>query len=295
MSDNKQQCDAESQALYLDLLKKTLRFDLWEDPGKPIEVLAYRAGIFKPLVVRAAGLLAKARLRLVVLRDMEQERRVPGTTWPSWAHTMVGPDRLNHLQQVVETVLRENVPGDLIETGVWRGGSCILMKAVLKVHGDQFRRVFLADSFAGLPKPDAENYPADKGDRHHLYSDFLAVSKEEVEQNFRQFGLFDDRIVFLKGWFKDTLPSAPIQQLSVMRLDGDMYESTTDALNALYDKLSKGGFCIIDDYALPNCGAAVEDFRNRRKITEPLIQIDYAGRFWRKQAAGVAAGDSGLK
>lgn len=283
MTDGIQTQGTGGTGLYLDLLKKTLRFDLWDDPGKPIEVIAYRAGIFRSLVCAATRLMAKARLRIVVLRDMEQERREPGSTWPSWAHTMVSPNRLNNIQMAVETILKENVPGDLIETGVWRGGSCILMRAILKIHNDKGRRVFVADSFEGLPKPNEEQYPSDKGDPHHLYSGYLAVSKEQVAENFRKYDLLDDQVVFLKGWFKDTLPTAPIQKLAVMRLDGDMYESTMDALTALYDKLSPGGFCIIDDYVLPNCKAAVEDFRKKNGITEPLVEIDLAGRYWRKQ------------
>lgn len=194
---------------------------------------------------------------------------------------MVSMQRLDNLQQLVTTVLREDVPGDLIETGVWRGGSCIFMKAILAVHGDSTRRIFVADSFAGLPKPNAEQYPSDAGDKHHVH-DFLAISKEQVEENFRKYGLLDDRVVFLKGWFKDTLPAAPIEQLALMRLDGDMYESTMDALTNLYPKLSSGGFCIIDDYALRGCREAVDDFRTREKITAPLIEIDHYGRFWRK-------------
>jgi O-methyltransferase len=269
--------------LYLALLKKTLRFSLWEDPGKPVEAVAYRAGALKPLIIAFGRLLRKFRLRVVVLRDMEQERKFPGSTWPACAHSMVSMERLDSLQEAVETIVREKIPGDLIETGVWRGGSCILMRAVLRAHGDAARKVFVADSFEGLPKPDAEKYPQDAGDEHHVH-DFLAVSKEEVAGNFRKYDLLDDRVVFLKGWFKDTLPGAPITALALMRLDGDMYESTMDALNNLYDKLSPGGFCMIDDYALDGCRRAVDDFRRQRNISEPMISVDHSCRFWRKRA-----------
>jgi O-methyltransferase len=216
-----------------------------------------------------------------VLRDMEQEKRYPGSTWPACAHTMISTQRLDNLQQAVETIIKDNIPGDLIETGVWRGGSCILMRGVLKAYGDTSRRIFVADSFEGLPKPDAEKYPSDAGDTHHEH-DFLAVSQTEVEENFRKYGLLDEQVIFLKGWFKDTLPRAPIKELSLMRLDGDMYESTMDALKGLYDKLSPSGFCIIDDYALSGCRSAVDEFRATRGIKEPLIEIDHSGRYWRK-------------
>jgi O-methyltransferase len=106
---------------------------------------------------------------------------------------------------------------------------------------------------------------------------------EEVQDNFRKFDLLDDQVVFLKGWFKDTLPGAPIEQLAVLRLDGDMYGSTMEALEVLYPKLSPGGFCVIDDYALPNCRKAIDDYRAQHGIRSPLIRIDWTGHFWRKE------------
>jgi hypothetical protein len=159
-------------------------------------------------------------------------------------------------------VIEESVPGDLIETGVWRGGACIYMKGILAARGDQQRKVFVADSFKGLPPPSEDMYPTDANDSHFAVKE-LAVSRADVEANFRHFGLLDERVIFLEGWFKDTLPSAPIDKLAVLRLDGDMYESTMDALNALYHKVSPAGFVIVSDYILPACAQAVDDFRAR--------------------------------
>jgi O-methyltransferase len=144
------------------------------------------------------------------------------------------------------------------------------------------RTVWVADSFAGLPAPDAQRYAADAGDRHHEQS-ALAVSLEQVQENFRRYDLLDEQVRFLPGWFRDTLPAAPIDRLAVLRLDGDMYESTTDALTVLYPKLSDGGFCIIDDYgAIPGCRAAVEDYRAAHGLTEPITEVDWTGVYWRK-------------
>jgi hypothetical protein len=90
-------------------------------------------------------------------------------------------------------------------------------------------------------------------------------------------------VVFLKGWFKDTMPAVPINKLAVLRLDGDMYESTIEVLTHLYPKLSLGGFCIIDDYGvIPPCRQAVSDFRSQLKITNPIQKIDHTGIFWQK-------------
>ena len=106
---------------------------------------------------------------------------------------------------------------------------------------------------------------------------------EQVQENFKRFDLLDDKVKFLKGWFKDTLPSAPIDHLAIIRLDGDMYESTMDGLVNLYHKLSSGGFIIIDDYGtIPACKKAVHDFRDKNGITEEIINIDDSGYYWQK-------------
>jgi O-methyltransferase len=202
---------------------------------------------------------------------------------------MIGRKRLDNLRACVESALDDNIPGDLIEAGVWRGGAAIFMRAVLKSRGVSDRDVWVADSFEGLPAPDAR-YPADQGDIHSTLKT-LAVSIEDVRRNFENYGLLDDRVRFLKGWFVDTLPKAPIQRLAVMRLDGDMYGSTMDSLDALYPKLSVGGFVIIDDYNLPGARQATDDYRARHGILEPIQQIDWTGVFWKK-AAQTSAGAS---
>jgi O-methyltransferase len=207
--------------------------------------------------------------------------RALGRDWPSMAHSMIGRVRLRSLRQMCETVLLEDVPGDMIETGVWRGGACILMKGVIDAYGAGERRIFVADSFQGLPPPNPDAYPADAGDKHHTFTQ-LSIPRNEVENNFRRYGLLDERVVFLEGWFKDTLPGAPIDRLSILRLDGDMYESTTQAITALYHKVSRGGFVIVDDYGyLEGCRTAIRDFRANAKITAPLLPIDGMGVWWR--------------
>jgi O-methyltransferase len=194
---------------------------------------------------------------------------------------MIGLKRLNNLQECIDDALTNDVPGDFIEAGVWRGGTTIFMRALLRVRGDTTRTVWVADSFQGLPRPRPDVYPADEGDQHHTRPS-LAVGLEEVKASFERYGLLDDQVRFLEGWFSDTLPSAPIERLAVMRLDGDMYESTMDALEALYDRLSPGGHVIIDDYVLAGCRAAVDEFRARREIDEPLTVVDWTGVSWRK-------------
>jgi O-methyltransferase len=206
-----------------------------------------------------------------------------GTNWPQNAETMIGYKRLTNLEFCVKDTIQNGISGDLIETGVWRGGACIFMRALLKMFEVNDKTVWVADSFEGLPKPFPDLFPIDEGDKHHTFSE-LAVPLEEVKSNFIKYGLLDEQVKFLKGWFKDTLPSAPIEKLSVLRLDGDMYESTIDALFYLYPKLSVGGFCIIDDWgAIPACKKAVNDYRNIFSIQEEIEEIDWTGVFWKKE------------
>jgi hypothetical protein len=209
------------------------------------------------------------------------------------AISMLPLARLDNIEACVTRVLADGVPGDLIETGVWRGGAVIFMRAILAAANVTDRVVWVADSFEGLPVPDAERFPIEA--RAHAgvvmrdaYKHF-ASGIDEVRHNFTTFGLLDDRVRFLQGWFKDTLPHAPIERLAVMRLDGDYYESTMDALTALYDKLSVGGFAIVDDYGEDTwtyCRAAVDEFRASRGIVDPLVEVDRRCWYWRRTAAG---------
>jgi O-methyltransferase len=190
---------------------------------------------------------------------------------------MIGLKRLDNLQYCVTDVLRRGVPGDLIETGAWRGGATIFMRAILEAYGDTERQVWVADSFQGLPRPDPERWPAEAGDEHWRMGQ-LAVSLEDVQANFARYGLLDERVRFLPGWFKDTLPTAPIERLAVLRLDGDIYGSTMEALEALYPKLSVGGYVIVDDYgAIPQCKEAVTDFRSAHGIIDLMETVDWTG------------------
>jgi hypothetical protein len=208
--------------------------------------------------------------------------RIEGRDWPVEGFTMIGMLRLDNLQACVEDVLAQGVPGDLIETGVWRGGASIFMRALLKSHGIEDRAVFLADSFEGLPRADATTYPAESSlMKLHTY-EFLSVPLETVQDNFRLFGLLDEQVRFVKGWFRDTLPRLTDETWSVIRLDGDLYESTIVSLESLYPNLAPGGYVIVDDYALQACRQAVHDYRERERIREPIQHIDWTGIQWQK-------------
>lgn len=267
---------APISAMYLSLLKLALTREL--DPYSYGVIERNERTLAKKIRYRAyqacQRFLASFNLAIV------QTNRPTG-------ETMMGMGALNNLHQCLEAVQAGNVPGDLVETGVWRGGGTIFMRGFLAAHGDAIRRVWVCDSFEGLPKPSAD-FAADKGDVL-WQSEYLAVSVDQVKENFRKYGLLDERVHFLKGLFKDTMPTAPIDQIAVLRLDGDMYELTIQVLDALYAKVSPGGFVIIDDYGMiPGCNRAVEDFRRNFGVTEALEIIGYLGdkplgAYWRKR------------
>ncbi|OYV36697.1 MAG: hypothetical protein B7Z81_07030 [Acidocella sp. 20-61-6] len=247
-------------SLYLDLLKKSLTMTLYSDEPDTDDK---NQGRF--------------------LQDFIQHY-IKGA-----AVSMLPLARFENLQACIADVLETKVPGDFIETGVWRGGATIFMRAMLKAYGINDRTVWVADSFEGLPEPDAEKFPVEF--KAHQSAVMTKVHKhfasgiDEVKLNFQAYGMLDEQVKFLKGWFKDTLPAAPIERLAIMRLDGDYYESTMDGLKNIYSKLSVGGYAIIDDYGedmWTYCRKAVDDFRRENGITEPLITVDSKCSYWKK-------------
>lgn len=268
--------------LYLDLLKKCLTRSIASESYSAAEPwFGFMRMWFLPFQA-----YLKARGWTIVQRQtIDADARREGRDWPADAETMIGLKRLDNLQFCIERILQDRVSGDLIETGVWRGGASIFMRGALKAYGDTTRIVWAADSFQGLPKAKPGIWRDDEKGRLSEFGTTLAVSLEQVRANFERYGLLDDQVRFLPGWFCDTLPTAPIGRLALMRLDGDMYESTMDALKALYPKLSKKGYCIIDDY-FTHSGArqAVADYRQEHGITDPIEQIDWAGAFWQRRA-----------
>ncbi len=251
---------ADSRSLYLDLLEQSLQNAIHGESQVEMKMQMWLQRLRHPYLTRRGAF-----------------------PWPTRAHSMIGPQRLRNLRDLVEQTLKNNISGDYIETGVWRGGACILMRGVLAAYGITDRKVIVSDSFEGLPRPDAEKYPADKRDRLFAFEE-LAVSVEKVRKNFEAYNLLDDQVVFLKGFFKDTLPTLPSDsRFALIRLDGDMYESTMDALTALYDKLSSGGYAIIDDYGgLKNCKQAVHDYLDQRGLKVEIHKIDDSGVWWQK-------------
>lgn len=270
---------ADVRRLYLDLMKKALTRFAFGESWQPYEPKrrTWRHFVYR----RGKRLLDKRGLEIVSRFTFSAEARAEGTDWPPEAETMIGLRRLENIEHCVQDVIDREVPGDLIETGVWRGGAVIFMRAMLKANGDTGRTVWVADSFRGLPPAEAHRVD-DTEDALWTY-EFLAVPQEQVQANFARYDLLDDQVRFLPGWFQDTLPTAPIETIAVLRLDGDMYDSTMVALRSLYPKLSVGGYVIVDDYhAVRGCKEAVDDFRAEFGITDELEQVDWTCRYWRR-------------
>jgi O-methyltransferase len=273
----------DARMLYLDLMKRCLTNFLYGDCEEaPIQPHGFlKRKIFEVCAARG--------IRMVRAKPFDPQVRGEGRDWPPTAHTMIGLRRLDNLQSCIEDVLARDVPGDLIETGVWRGGATIFMRAVLEAYGVTDRCVWVADSFEGLPVPNVGKYPWDAEDYLHTCGE-LRIPLERVRTNFERYGLLDDQVRFLKGWFRDTLPQAPMRQLAVIRLDGDLYESTMDALVNLYPKLSVGGYLIVDDYgAVAGCRQAIHDYREANEIKEKMESIDWASVYWQRSSSPVSS------
>ncbi len=279
---------ADLRNLYLETVKRSVA-GLTHEAAYELRPSAFDAGMARRMNgalgagVRMAGRLTAQQLALV--RQIDDDRRREGGPWPLVGETMIGARRLDHLQRCVETVLDDAIPGDLIEAGVWRGGAAIVMRAILAADQVTDRTVWLADSFAGVPVPDPGRHPADAGYQLHRYPE-LAVSVEQVRSNFVRYGLLDDQVRFLEGRFRDTLPTLSGHCWSLIRLDGDLAESTHHSLENLYPSLSPGGFVIVDDYGVVRaCRHAVAEFRVTHDVREPIEYIDGSAVFWRRASA----------
>lgn len=265
-----------SDELYLDLLRRCLTRYGFEQPYEPVCQRTVSVKAF------AFNLMARHLLRrgMTIMRENRYapQDRHEGRDWPVHAETMAGILRLDNMQACIEGVVKNHVPGDILEAGVWRGGVCIFARAVLQVLGVTNRVVWVADSFQGVPRP---SHPVDAGDK--LYqSDRLRVSLQEVRDNFARYGFLDEQVRFIEGWFKESLPG-PVGSLAVLRLDGDLYSSTWETLEALYPCVSPGGFVIVDDYgAMASCRQAVDEYRNGHGITEAIRMADWTCAYWQK-------------
>lgn len=260
---------------YLDLLRRALTRELFLDQE------VRRVDPFRwPRSLRQCEDTLASRGWHIAEPSADPTERTEGRDWPPTAETMVGAARLENVLTSVCTVIEEGIDGDLVEAGVWRGGVTVLMRGILQAYGITDRNVWVVDSFAGLPAPDPERFPADTADWSEVAD--LAVGVDAVQANFCRYDLLDDQVRFVEGYFEDTLPTVPIDDIAVLRLDADLYQSTYEALRFLEPRVRSQGFVIIDDYlGWHQCRRAVTDYREQQGITAEIEIIDWTGAFWR--------------
>jgi O-methyltransferase len=275
--------DSESAALrrrYVDLLKRALVNLIYPEHELRIEELQAAQGAADERLLRDIRYARPDVFEALVAHKRDGrnfQRRVT-----RFSHTMVGLRRLENIEWCAARIFADAIPGDFAEAGVCQGGAAIFMRALQVAYGEAERRTWLADSFQGLPIP---TNPADEGyDFSEARLPWLAWDMQAVQDNFRTYGLLSDNVRFLAGWFSETLPNAPIERLALLRIDADLYESTRDVLVSLYDKVSPGGFVIVDDYhAFTPCRKAVDEFRETRGIRAPLTRVDWTAVYWQKR------------
>ncbi len=225
------------------------------------------------------------------LRD-ESDQLVSYFPW-----TAMGRVRIDHLEQALDLVRTENVPGDLVECGTGRGGGAIFLRGYLEAHFMARPTVWVVDAFRGSPRSDTgapfnddPELPVPGGGAGFP---LLQADLNMVRDGFARFDLLDDRVRFVEGDLDQTLGSAPIEQIALLRIGDDLGPAVGDVLDQLYDKLAVGGVVVIDDYVDDACRRAVDEFRARRGVPEPLEHVDWAGAWWRKLAEPVAPGGDG--
>ena len=203
-------------------------------------------------------------------------------------YTMTSLERMYAMYKATEHVSKSHIPGDIVECGVWRGGSVMIAAILLKKLGDTSRSIYLYDTFTGMSKPggvDATRYDGAKAldmwKFHHVNGKvaWCDASLEDVRRNVFDTGYPKNRFVFVEGKVEDTMPRTEPKRIALLRLDTDWYTSTYHELVHLYPRLSPGGVLIIDDYGhWEGCRRAVDQYFRKQNTPILLHRIDYGGR-----------------
>jgi hypothetical protein len=208
--------------------------------------------------------------------------------------TMTTRERLVALVDAVRYVVRKDIPGDFAECGVWRGGSVLAVIATLQELGVDDRDIHLFDTFEGMTEPtehdtsavgdapavDTWNEAQQSGERawNGLF-DARTFNEQAVRELLLATGYPEERLHFIRGPVEDTLPEHTPENLALLRLDTDWYESTKAEMEHMYPRLAQGGVLIIDDYGhWEGARRAVDEYLAAHDITLLLSRIDYTGR-----------------
>lgn len=222
-----------------------------------------------------------------ILYEEDTNGVMRGTTFPKYGLTMIGHRRMAHLRETIIEVLNNQIEGDILEAGCWKGGAMMYARAILNAYNGKDRKVYCCDSFEGIPRMDDAIYAMDRN--AHNFDVLNNNPVEKVIYNFKKLGL-NEGTIMVKGYFHNTFPKLKLNKLSILRLDGDTYNSTYISLLYLYPKLSIGGYIIIDDYIdWLSCRDATDTYRSEHNITEKIELIHYEngeilrGVYWKKE------------
>jgi O-methyltransferase len=197
-------------------------------------------------------------------------------------YTMTGIERAYSLYKALEYLFEKKIAGDMVECGVWKGGSCMLMAYFFKSRGETHRRIFLYDTFEGMVQPGPVDGEFEKNEWNRLKMDeqknsWCLSSLEEVQANMQKTGYPAENIVYVKGAVENTIPATVPSEIALLRLDTDWYESTRHELEHLFPLLSDRGILLIDDYGVWQ-GAKKATDEYLKNLPYHLQRIDNSGR-----------------
>jgi cephalosporin hydroxylase len=274
---------------YLDLLKGAVLDEHYLEQELRIEYLML--SLDRNLNPRTENLRDPAREHTEELARLRTARRAglpdgDERATQYFPYTAMGRVRLDHLQRCMETIRAEDVHGDVVECGTGRGGGAIFLRGCLAAYGIDEPQVWVADEFRARPPGVEVEDPRDRSATMTLgggpgFPELLA-DLNNVRDGFDRFGLLDERVRFVQGALASAVPAAPIEKVSLLRLGESVTSDAAPVLDALYDKVTLGGFVVVERYGTPECRAAVDEFRARRGITEPIEQVDATAAAWRK-------------
>lgn len=222
---------------------------------------------------------------------LDMDKEFEEVCFSAKAYTLTSVERMYALYKAIEYIVNANIQGDIVETGVWKGGSMMLTALALQKFGDTKRKIYLYDTYEGMTRPSekdimiANKYPAQKKwddiQKNKDYKDiwFCRAPLEEVKKNLKTTNYPEDRFIFVKGDVEETIPKVMPEHIAILRLDTDWYASTKHALKHLFPRLVPGGVLIIDDYGhWQGAKEAVDEYFKRQQTTPFFIRVDKTGR-----------------
>lgn len=246
--------------------------------------------IFNKIINKLGYQITSLEVKIPI--DIQQDKPFMEIYEKCKPYTMTSPERMYSLHKSVQNVVKNNINGDFVECGVWKGGSSMVIALTLLQMNDSFRRLYLYDTFEGMSEPSAldkdisgadAEIVLNNSDREDSNSIWCYSGLEEVKKNLLSTGLPSSNIKFIKGMVEETIPGTISEKIALLRLDTDWYESTLHELNHLYPLVSKNGVVIIDDYGhWQGARKAVDEFLEKQEIKPLLHRIDYTGRIIQK-------------